>query len=107
MMNKPTTAESSFSAGPEPSAGQRRELVARGHRLKARLVLGHHGVTDAFVAHVRTAFEQNELLKIRIEAKGTDDMRRLAADLADRLPCHLLQSVGRVILLYRKKPEKP
>ncbi len=99
--------ESTWSdAGPAPTQAERRPLVKRGHALKAQLVVGRAGVTEAFLRQVRSAFANTDLLKVRLEAEKADDSERLALELADRVRCHLVQRVGRVALLYRKQAEK-
>ena len=87
------------------SSGERRALVAKGNRLKARVIIRADELSDATVAHVRQAFGDRELIKVRI---STDDRQRClqtAQELADRIPCELVQRVGRVALLYRPADE--
>lgn len=93
--------------GPAPKPAERKELSGRGNALKAKLALGHQGLTDAFVAQVRTAFAKTDLLKIRVTAEGSEETKDLAAELAKRVPCHLLQCTGRVALLYLPLPKEP
>ena len=93
--------------GPAPTARLRRELVARANRLKAQLSLGRQGLTDALVAHVRAELDRADLLKIRIDIDDRDEAERAAEELAARIPCHLVQRIGRVALLYRPLPDKP
>jgi len=87
------------------SSSERRALAARSHRLKARVVIGGDELSDATVAHVRNAFGEKELLKVRISTDDREDCSRLAIELAERIPCELVQRVGRVALLYRPAAE--
>jgi len=91
--------------GPAPKAQTRRILLGRGHKLKAQLTLGRHGLTEAFAAQVRHCFEHTDLLKVRIDIDDRDEAQETAARLAASVPCHLLQRTGRVVLLYRRLPE--
>ncbi len=93
-------------AGPAPTRAERRPLVKRGHVLKAQLAVGRAGLTEAFLRQVRSAFSNTDLLKVRLEADKADESDSLALELADRVPCHLVQRVGRVALLYRKQAER-
>ena len=79
---------------------ERRALIARGHQLKADIVLPADAVTDAVVAHVQGAFGKRDLLKVRIATETSKECDALAAELAARVPCELVQRVGRVALLY-------
>lgn len=86
---------------PELSARDRRELLERSHGLKARLAVGRAGVAEAVVAQVRQAFAHHDLLKVRLQADDRGEADRLAAELAEAVPCTLIRRVGRVALLYR------
>ena len=87
--------------GPAPTGRDRRTLTGRGHRLKARIMVGRRGATDAVLAEVRRALTNTDLLKVRIDADSPAETDGLADDIASRVPCHLIQRVGRVALLYR------
>ena len=82
------------------SSKQRRELTARGHHLKASVTITAGELSDTAVEHVRSAFGQRDLLKIRISTDDREQCARTAVELAERIPCELVQRVGRVALLY-------
>jgi RNA-binding protein len=88
-------------AGPAPTSRERRALVARGQRLKAQFTVGRQGLGEPFVAGVRDAFRNTDLLKVRVDADSAEETMGVATELAGRVPCHLVQRVGRVALLYR------
>ncbi|MBP7936111.1 MAG: YhbY family RNA-binding protein [Phycisphaerae bacterium] len=101
-MNRPAAGR---EPGPIPEPAKRKALSARGNALKAKLALGHQGLSEAFVVQVRVAFTHTDLLKIRLAAEGLKETKDLAAELARRVPCHLLQCTGRVALLYLPLPK--
>jgi RNA-binding protein len=84
---------------------QRRHLRALGHHLKAVVQVGHEGVSDAVVRQANEALEAHELIKVRI----SDDHDRHEAGelLAEKCGAHLAQVLGRTLLLYRRRKEKP
>ena len=84
---------------------ERRALIARGHQLKADIVLPADAVTDASVAHVQVALRKRDLVKVRIASDTSKECDALAAELAARVPCELVQRVGRVALLYHALTE--
>lgn len=92
--------------GPPPAAAARRALLSRGHTLKAHLFVGRSGLSDPLLAQVRQAFTHVDLLKVRLDADSTDQADALAADLAARVPCHLIRRIGRIALLYHPGSEK-
>lgn len=83
------------------SSKERRELAAKGNRLKARVIIGGDELSDASVAHVRQAFGAQTLLKVRISTDDRERCAQVAQGLAERIPCELVGRVGRVALLYR------
>lgn len=91
-------------AGPSLSAGKRRELRAAAQRLKARLIVGRKGLTDALLAEVRGELLRHELIKVRLDEDDAGEAELLATQLAEGIPCHLVQRIGRVALLYRQRP---
>jgi RNA-binding protein len=87
------------------SSRERRALAARGNRLKASVIIRADELSDATVAHVRNAFGEKELLKIRINTDDREECSRVAVELAARVPCELVQRIGRVALLYRSEAQ--
>lgn len=87
------------------SSAERRVLTAQGNRLKARVIIRAGELSDATVAHVRQAFGDKELIKVRINADDRQECGQAAQELAERIPCELVQRVGRVALLYRPADE--
>jgi len=81
---------------------ERRELAARGHHLKASVTLPTEVVAD-HVRQVRNAFAGGDLVKIRIRGEDRAACERAAAEVADSVPCQIVQRVGRVVLLYQPK----
>ncbi len=54
------------------------------------------------------AFNTRELLKVRVQEAALLDVREAGATLAERVAgAHLVQTIGRIAVLYRRHPEKP
>lgn len=84
---------------------QRRSLAARGNRLPPKLTIGGEEPPPATVEHVRRAFARDDLIKVRIITDDRDAFGLIVAWLAERVPCEVVQRVGRVALLYRPRPD--
>ena len=84
------------------TTAERRTLAARGNRLRARLVVGRRGLSESIVAQVRRALEKTDLVKVRVDADAREEVDVLAEQLAREVPCHLIQRVGKVVLLYQR-----
>jgi RNA-binding protein len=80
-------------------------MRSQANRLKARLVVGRKGLTEAVLAEVRGELQRHELIKVRLDEDDADEAELLAMELAERVPAHLIQRIGRVALLYRPGPE--
>ena len=87
------------------SSRERRALAAKANRLKANVIIRAEELSDATVDHVRNVFGTRELIKVRISTDDREACARAAAELAERIPCELVQRVGRVALLYRPAAE--
>jgi RNA-binding protein len=85
----------------------RRELRSRAQRLKARLTVGRKGLTGPFLEEVRGELGRHELVKVRLDVDEADQADELAGALAEAVPCHLIQRIGRVALLYRPDGQEP
>lgn len=84
---------------------ERSHLKARAHALEPRVQVGHSGVTAALAAEVDRALTAHELIKVKILGDDRDARREIADDIAKRADAALVQSVGKVIVLWRPRPE--
>jgi RNA-binding protein len=90
------------------TARQRATLKSLAHPLKAIVQVGKEGVTDATARSVEGAFQNRELLKVKVLESAPADAREIGAMLADGIEgVHLVQVIGRTVVLYRRHPEKP
>jgi RNA-binding protein len=86
---------------------QRRHLRALGHHIKPVVVIGAEGSTSGVTAALDRALTRHELVKVRVLAKGGDDLDELAAGLASGTSSAHAQTLGRTLLFYRAHPKKP
>jgi len=57
---------------------------------------------------VEQALDIRELLKVRVHETSPEDARTIGASLAGRIEgAHLIQVIGRTVVLYRRHPEMP
>ena len=85
---------------------ERSHLKARAHALEPRVQVGHSGVTDAVAAEVDRALTAHELIKVKILGEDRDARRETADAIAARADAALVQSVGKVIVLWRPNPDE-
>jgi len=85
---------------------ERSHLKARAHALEPRVQVGHSGMTDAVAAEVDRALKAHELIKVKILGDDRHERKETAAAIATRAGAALVQSVGKVIVLWRPNPDE-
>jgi len=94
-----------MSADAMLSPAERKALKARAHRLAPVVWIGGEGASDAVIAEIERALAAHELIKVRA-ARLAREARELAmAQICERCAAQPVQHVGKVLVLYRKKPE--
>ena len=83
---------------------ERASLKARAHSLEPVVKIGQHGLTDAVAAEIDRALTAHELIKVRAGAADRDDRAALVAEISARTDAAPVQSVGKVIVLWRPRP---
>ncbi len=98
-------ADDNAERTPELGAAQRRDLRARARTLRPSVQIGAQGLTDGIVAQIRQALHKHELIKIKVRVDRADDAGDIGQQLARRVPCHLLQQIGKVLVVYAPASE--
>jgi putative YhbY family RNA-binding protein len=86
---------------------ERAALKARAHHLKPIVRLGHVGVSEAFIAEVGRALGDHELIKVQIDITDRDERHAAADEICARTGAAPVQRVGKVVVLWRPKPDDP
>jgi RNA-binding protein len=90
-----------------PAGELRRALRAHGHAMSPIVQVGKAGVTEGLIKQVNQALADHELIKVKVGGECPQD-RHEVGDLLDQEPgVDLVQIVGRVLLLYKRHPQKP
>jgi RNA-binding protein len=83
----------------------RRALKQQAHHLKPVVMLGQAGLTEGVLAEVERALLDHELIKVRITGYDRDERDAQVAEIARQTNAALVQRIGNVAVLYRKRPE--
>lgn len=86
---------------------QKRYLRGLAHDLKAVLIVGAKGITDALVTEATQALEHHELLKVKIHAGDRELRDEWITELCHRTDSALVARIGNVAVLYRRRADKP
>lgn len=88
------------------SPAERKALKARAHHLKPVLMIGDAGLTEAVAAEGDRALAAHGLIKVRV--LGDDRTRReaLMHELCAALRCAPVQSIGKLLVVYRPRADE-
>lgn len=90
---------------PKPASGaELRALKSRAQHLDPILKVGKAGLTDAFFAAVDRALLQHELVKLKFE-DFKEQKKELVPKIVERSGAQLVQRVGNVAVLFRRRPK--
>jgi RNA-binding protein len=81
------------------------DLRGRGHALKPVVSVGNAGLSKAVLREIGLSLEHHELMKIRISGAEREERKQLIARICDDFNAELVQAVGHIALIYRKKPD--
>ena len=80
-------------------------LRAQAHGLNPVVMVGQKGLTDAVVRETDTALRAHELIKVRVFGDDRDEREQICRELCAATDAQLVQHIGKLLVLYREKPE--
>jgi len=87
---------------------QRAHLKSLAHHLKPVAFVGKEGITDSTLRSIQEALNTRELIKVKVLEAAPLHVRDAGAELEQRIEgSALVQTIGRIAVLYRPHPEKP
>jgi putative YhbY family RNA-binding protein len=85
---------------------ERLALRARAHHLRPVVLLGAAGLTDAVLKETDRALTAHELIKVRVPGDARDERESIAAQIAGHLGAARVQIIGKLLVLYRPRPDE-
>jgi len=89
----------------------RAHLKALAHPIEPVVMVGAEGITDAIARAVSVGLEDHELIKVRLGQNFVGDRDEAAAALAAACGAAVVQVIGRIVVLYRRRsrdlPKRP
>ena len=88
------------------SSKQRVYLRGLAHHLKPTVQVGDKGLSTPVVEKVKEELLAHELIKVKV---GDSDVKAKAASamLAETCEAHVVQVIGKTIVLYKRHPDEP
>jgi putative YhbY family RNA-binding protein len=81
-------------------------MKARAHALNPIVHLGGKGLTEAVIAEIGRALDAHELIKVRAGGMERVDRDAALAEICGRLGAQPVQHIGKVLVVYRRKPDE-
>lgn len=85
---------------------QRSQLKARAHALEPVVHVGNAGLTDKVAAEIDRALTAHELIKVKVIEPDRHLRDEICEAIAVRAEAANVQRVGKVLILWRPKPEE-
>ena len=85
---------------------EKKQLKSIANTISTRYQVGKNEITDTLLDMLEKALVAHELIKIDV-MKATDrPVMEIALDLSTKLKADVVDIIGRVVILYRKSPDK-
>ena len=85
---------------------ERSHLKARAHPLQPVVHVGNAGLTEKVAAEVDRALTAHELIKVRVAAPDREAREALCDAICARADAAEVQRVGKVLVLWRPRPDE-
>jgi len=84
---------------------ERKALKAKAHKLEPVVQIGAKGLTEELIAEIDRALKAHELIKVRAGSLERDARDVAFGAICERTGAEPVQQVGKVCVLFRKKPD--
>lgn len=86
---------------------QKQFLKGLAHPLAPLVRIGRGRLKDSVIEETKKSLLAHELIKVRIESDDSAERRSIAENLASAADAAIAGSVGKIVMLYREREEKP
>jgi putative YhbY family RNA-binding protein len=86
---------------------ERRALRARAHSLRPVVAISQDGLSDPVVREIDASLAAHELIKVRVYNDDREQRESFLASLCERLAAAPVQHIGKLLVLWRPRPEQP
>ncbi len=110
MTNEPAAnkaTEKRISPSPKSlTSKQKQFLKGLAHPLSPLVQIGHNGVNNGVIAMARRELLRCELIKVKMGTNCSLDKKETALLLAEKTGSHLVQLIGKTIILFCANPKR-
>ena len=83
----------------------KKSLKIKAHALKPVILIGQHGLSATLLKELNLALAHHELIKVKLPESLRDERAALTEAILEQSQAHLVQSMGRIITLYKEKED--
>ncbi len=87
------------------SQAQKKAFRSIGHHLNPVVTVSENGISEGVLAELERALSDHELIKIKLALPERDDRAAMLGELVTASGAELVQTIGKMALLYRKNPQ--
>ena len=84
---------------------QKKHFKSIGHHLKPVVTVAEQGLKENLMAELDRALNDHELIKIQLRIAEREDRQTILTELCQQRSSILVQSIGKMALIYRKNPK--
>jgi putative YhbY family RNA-binding protein len=85
---------------------ERQALKARAHVIDPLVIIGDNGLSASVIREIDRTLKAHELIKIRANTDDREQRIAWLAELCDALAAAPVQSIGKMLVMWRENPEK-
>ena len=84
---------------------EKKTLKRIAHHLDCVVTVADQGLSEGVVGETNRALDDHELIKVRIASADREERKTLGAELAETCKAEVIQTIGKVIILFRPNPK--
>jgi RNA-binding protein len=85
---------------------QKKKLRGLGHKMKPVVTIGSAGLSESVLEEFLRSLDHHELMKVKVSVGDRDKRAEILTDLCMHAKAELVQRVGNIGLLFRKRKKK-
>jgi len=87
------------------TTSQKKYLRGIAHNINPMIIIGANGVTESLMKELESTLEHHEILKIKMASADRDDRKQIVDYLLEQTGALLVQSIGKICVIYRQSDE--
>lgn len=78
-------------------------LKSNAHALKAVVIIGQNGITEAVLDEIKSSLDHHELMKVKINGANKENREAVGHEICTQVGAEYVQMLGNVLTLFKQK----